>query len=192
METKEIWKPIKGYEGLYEVSNLGNVMSLNYNHTGKTKNLKQFKRKNYFSVSLSNEEGERLFSVHRLVAEAFIENPYNFSQVNHKDENPENNSVENLEWCDAKYNCNYGTRTRRILEKTRNGNTSKQIVQLDLYGELVMEWPSAMEAQRNGYNNSHIIQCCEGNEKSHKGFLWKYKEKYDNEKFEEKGYIPLF
>lgn len=115
---EEIWKPIEGYEGLYEVSNLGRVKSLNYKHTGQEKIMKTLlKRTGYCRASLRKDNISKDWSVHRLVANAFIENPENLPEVNHKDENPSNNCVENLEWCDHKYNVNYGTAIKRRAEK---------------------------------------------------------------------------
>ena len=130
---KEIWKDIKGYENLYQVSNLGNVRVLDrhvnsgikYNNKVKRKGqiLKQFLKKNgYLQVVLSNNNTRKYIAVHRLVAETFLQNTHNLPQVNHKDENKLNNCVDNLEWCTAKYNCNYGTRTKRISKKLSKKN----------------------------------------------------------------------
>ena len=114
---EEIWKDIEGYEGLYQVSNLGRVKSFprKGTHTTKERILKLTKsNKNYVIVILKNNYIQKAKSVHRLVAEAFIPNPNNLPQVNHKDENKLNNKVDNLEWCDNIYNCNYGTRNKRL------------------------------------------------------------------------------
>lgn len=104
----EIWKQIKGYEGKYEVSNYGKVRSLNFNNIKhKIKLLKPLNNnRGYLQVRLSN----RWYKVHRLVAEAFIPNLNNYSEVNHIDEDKCNNRVDNLEWCSRTYNVNYGTR----------------------------------------------------------------------------------
>ena len=103
MVMKEIWKDIKGYEGLYQISNFGNIKSLRTN-----KLVKAFKNtKGYCQVSLWNNNVKKMFVVHRLVAQEFIPNPNNLLQVNHKDEDKKNNNVDNLEWCSVKYNCNY-------------------------------------------------------------------------------------
>lgn len=121
---KEIWRDIKGYESLYQVSNLGRVKSLarkvikkNYVSFKKERILKQqTDRYGYKKVILQRNYQIKTFSIHRLVAEAFLENPYNLPQINHKDENKENNCVLNLEYCDSKYNNNYGTRNIRVSE----------------------------------------------------------------------------
>ena len=105
---KEIWKDIKGYEGAYQVSNLGNVKSLKTN-----KNLyytKSGRNREYLKVSLVRNNKRKMVSIHRLVAEHFISNPNNYPCVNHKDECKNNNVWTNLEWCDEKYNANYGTK----------------------------------------------------------------------------------
>ena len=114
----EEWKEIPGYEGLYEVSNTGNVKSLIKNNI-----IKGFiNKKGYIQVSLSKNGIIKKFSVHRLVAQAFLQNPYNLPQVNHRDEDKINNNVDNLEWCDAKYNNNYGTARIRAKETAiKNG-----------------------------------------------------------------------
>lgn len=123
MCDKEIWRPVVGFEGLYEVSNFGAVRSVDriIQHTNKrfgpmTRKLKGRLLKMifdgrglYYQVSLSNGINKR-YLVHRLVAEAFVENPLNLPEVNHKDENKTNNKASNLEWCDHKYNSNYGSR----------------------------------------------------------------------------------
>ena len=124
---EEIWKPVVGYEGLYEVSSLGIVRSLdrydsrNCFRKGRILKLNDNGR-GYLDVQLCSNGKVKHHLVHRLVAEAFIPNPYNLPQVNHRDENPSNDNVDNLEWCDAKYNINYGTGlTRAIDTKLRNG-----------------------------------------------------------------------
>lgn len=130
----EEWKDIKGYEGLYQVSNLGRVRSLSRYVKHRTiyilkgKLLKQRTRgKGYLAVTLCKNSKLKHYYVHRLVAEAFIPNPNNLPQVNHKDENKSNNCVDNLEWCDDKYNTNYGTRNERhsmAIKKRRGGHHS--------------------------------------------------------------------
>lgn len=125
---EEIWKDIEGYEGIYQVSNLGNVRVLDRIVNSAIKNndkvkrkgqiLKQYNKRGYLQVTLTVSNKRKYFNVHRLVAQAFIPNPNNLPQVNHRDENPKNNCVNNLEWCSAKYNANYGTRNSKIYNRT--------------------------------------------------------------------------
>jgi hypothetical protein len=129
----EIWKSIQGYEGLYEVSNFGNVRSLDRvirsKHNGTTlrkgRILTPFyeEKKGYYQVSLSKNGKNKKHRVHRLVASAFLENPLDYTDVNHKDEDKTNNNVDNLEWCTRKYNNNYGTKPERT-RKAMIGNTN--------------------------------------------------------------------
>ncbi len=167
----EIWIPIKGYEGLYEVSSYGRVRSLSYRRTGQTRVLNLEKNHfGYILVKLHKNGKGKTYQVHRLVASAFIPNWFEDEQVNHRDENKENNRVENLEWCSSKYNNNYGTARKRMVEKQ-----SKTVLQLTKTGELIREWPSTMEAGRNGFDNSSVAKCCNGKLKHYKGYIWKYK-----------------
>ena len=125
---QEVWKDIPNFKNLYQASSLGNIKSLErYVNSGIKNNvkvrrkeqiLKQYNKNGYLQVSLSKNHKRYYFNVHKLVALTFISNPNNLPQINHKDENPLNNCVDNLEWCTAKYNCNYGTRNKRIYNKT--------------------------------------------------------------------------
>lgn len=136
---KEIWKDIKGYEGLYQVSNLGNIKSLEKecnasNQFGckfkvkkKEKILKQHINKfGYKRVTLYKDLKSKNYQVHRLVAEAFITNIDNLSQINHKDENKTNNNVDNLEWCSCSYNINYGKRNKIVSNKLKQHIRTKE------------------------------------------------------------------
>ena len=163
---EEIWCPIKGYEGLYEVSDKGRVKSIGY---GKEKILKPFRNKyGYLQIGLRKNREQKWYLVHRLVAQTFIPNPDNLPQVNHKDEDKENNSVHNLEWCDSKYNINYGT---------RNDRCSKPVLQYTKYGGFVKEWKSATDVEMNlGYFQNNISYCCTGKQKSAYNFIWKFKD----------------
>lgn len=164
---REIWKDIKGYKDKYQVSNLGNVKSLNYNQTHKEKLLKFFQNTNgYYQIDLwKNNKGKRCL-VHRLVAETFIDNPNNYPIINHKDENPLNNCAENLEWCDAKYNCNYGTRNQKLYHAVI-------CVELNKIFESIKEASKELKIQQ-----AHISGCC--NKRKHYntagGYHWKYVE----------------
>lgn len=123
----EEWKDVPGYEGIYQVSNFGNIKSLDrcikcsngmvIHRKGSTIK-KQVCRFGYENVTLRKPKEKKTFKVHRLVALAFIDNPNNYPEINHKDENKLNNSVENLEWCTREYNLNYGTFTQRRVNST--------------------------------------------------------------------------
>lgn len=173
----EIWKMIPGYEGLYMVSNLGRVKSLNYNHTGEEAILKPIKLKHgYLCVHLVKNGKTFQLKVHRLVAMAFIPNPNNLPCVNHKDEDKANNCVDNLEWCTYEHNNNYGTRNKRISKKQKNRkDCSKPILQFTLDGAFVAEWPSLKEIERQlGLNGRHIPECCRGIYRQSHGYVWRY------------------
>lgn len=110
----EIWKSVVGWEGLYEVSNLGNVRTLHYKKPYLMHPVTDAKGYKRVSFVMPNSKRYKRYGVHRLVAEAFIPNPNNLPQINHKDENRVNNCVENLEWCTNKYNCNYGNHCKNV------------------------------------------------------------------------------
>ena len=173
----EIWRDIEGYEGLYQVSNLGKVKSLNYKCTKKEKILKPFSnRDGYLRVKLCKEGKRRSYLVHRLVAQAFISNPEDKPQVNHKDEDKTNNKVENLEWVTSKENINYGTHNERSgKSQTNDKKRSKPIYGINIKTNERIEFPSTMEAQRNGFDQGAIVKCLKGRRKSHKGYRWFYK-----------------
>ena len=180
----EHWKAIAGYEGLYEVSDLGRVKSLNYNHTGIEKILKPGKNQGgYLAVILCKDGKHKYMRVNRLVAQAFLPNPLNLPQVNHRDEDKLNNAASNLEWCTASYNINFGTRNRRVAEavakanrnKPKLSNRPKPVQQLDKQGNLLATFPSTHEAERiTGIRHGNICQCCLGRYKSAGGFVWKF------------------
>ena len=169
----EEWRDIKGFEGKYMVSNLGRVKSLNYRRTGKEKILKAYPNKDdygYLKVSLYKDGKVRYPLVHVLVATAFLENPDNLPEVNHKDENSKNNCVENLEYCSRLYNVNYGTRNKKVAEKI-----SKPVFSVDKESGLIMWWQSIIEASRQlGISNCNICACLKGRLKSCGGHYWFY------------------
>ena len=188
---KEEWRDIKDYEGLYQISNLGRVKSLNYNRTGREGIMKLDKNKyGYLYICLFKNGVKKHFRVHRLVAKTFIPNPHNLPEVNHKDENCINNFVyinedgtvnlekSNIEWCTTEYNHNYGTHNERIAASNRgkyNKNTSKQVFQYDLDNNLINIFPSGKEVQRQlGFDQSAISACCLGKRNTCGGFKWKY------------------
>lgn len=168
---KEIWKDIEGYEGLYQVSNLGRVKSLNYNHTRKPKVLSLMNgSRGYMGIKLGKEGTITFKSVHRLVAQAFIPNPNNYPYINHKDENKKNNVWTNLEWCTAKYNTNYNN-----LPKRRGIKARKRVNQYDKQGNFIKTWDSMTSIYETlKYNSSGISSCCSGKYKTSHGYIWRY------------------
>ncbi len=170
---KEIWKDIDGTSGRYQVSNLGNVRAFTRFRNGEL--LKFGKYSNgYLFVHFAKDtdkKGERhSYLIHRLVAQAFIPNPENLPQVNHKDEDKTNNKVENLEWCTHIYNQNYGTKNQRIGEKNKLSHGK-----LVYCVELDRVFRSAMEAARFvGRNGTNISAVCRGKEKTCAGYHWEY------------------
>lgn len=172
---EEVWKDIRGYEQVYQVSNLGRVKSLervvDFGRSYRTVHemiLKQYIQNNgYVWVGLHKNNTQKRMLVHRLVAMAFIPNPDNLPEVNHKDENPLNNTLSNLEWCTRKYNENYGTKKQR--------QTLKQSIPVAAYkdGVEIMRFASSMEAQRNGYNQQCVRYCCRGIYKTYRGYEWR-------------------
>lgn len=179
METIERWVDIPGYEGLYRVSDIGNVVSVNFHGTGRPKVLRQENTKNgYKRITLSKHGAIKRFSVHRLVAICFIPNPHNYPCINHKDENPSNNRAENLEWCTVQYNTKYGLGMKKMIE-TRNLKRGKymerKIEQLSLTRELVAKHRSLHEAARaTDICLSSICLALKGRYKTAGGYIWRY------------------
>lgn len=174
---KEEWKEIKYYPN-YMVSNMGRVKSLNYRRTGREKIMKPSKMNSgYLLICLRKNGVKKFYSLHRLVAMAFLPNPNNYPQVNHKDENKQNNCIKNIEWCDAKYNLHYGTaRERTIKGLINNSKISKPVIKMDKTNKIIAEFPSIAEVQRQlGFSKSSISKCCLGKQKTCGGYKWKYK-----------------
>ena len=164
-EISKIWKPIKNYEHRYLISNLGDVKTIKTN-----KILKPELRRGYLSVQLFDGIKYKHFSIHRLVAITFIDNPKNYLYINHKDENKQNNTVNNLEWCTASYNVNYGTAIKRAVEKK-----SQPVYCYTKDGIFVRSFPSVMDAERiTKIWNSNITNVCNGKRKTAGGFIWSY------------------
>lgn len=186
---EEIWKDIEGYEGLYQVSNMGKVKSIDRYVPRKDGKLQHVYGKimipfdncrGYKKVYLSKNGISKVHYVHRLVALHFIENPNNLPQVNHRDENKTNNCVGNLEWCTREYNQNYGTVTRRRQLSNTNGKLSKPVLQYSLDGTFIKEWKSTMDIKRNlGFCQSYISECCRGKYAYAYGYIWKYKKEIE-------------
>lgn len=170
----EVWKPIPGYLDLYEVSSFGRVKSLKY---GRVKILKPHRgKRRYYYVVLVKDNLRKTFKIHRLVAEVFIPNPNCLPCINHRNEITTDNSVWNLEWCDWRYNRNYGTAPKLLTSKLTNGKKSKLVYQYTIDYQLVRVWPSTAECGRNGFNQAAVSDCCLGKRrrKTYKGFLWSY------------------
>ena len=190
---KEIWKDIEGYEGLYQVSSHGRVKSLEREYTQwngsaqitrhtKEKIRGQFiERDGYAQVVLSKDGHAFTRRVHRLVAKAFIPNPDNLPFVNHKDETPSNNHVENLEWCTGIYNSNYGTRNEKLSVSRRKMMSSKNrpISQITLDGVEIARFESIKAASlATGVGFSGICHVCKGEPFRHTagGYRWAFVE----------------
>lgn len=183
--VNEIFVDVLGYEGLYRISNQGKVYSVK-----NKKFLKPYSDKNnYLRVGLHKDGEHKIYLVHRIVASAFIPNPLNYKEVNHKSEIKTDNRVENLEWCNRKYNINYGSRTERTLQnpnykatrekalKAAKEKTSKKVLQFTKQGEFVKEYPSTSEASKQTrINQGNISNCCNGKLHSAGKFLWRFKD----------------
>ena len=178
---QEVWKDIEGYEGLYQVSNMGRVRSLD-RYVERRKQGRQFwkgkmlnprKRKKgeeYLYVDLTNNTTRKRYSVHRLVASAFLGN-YPELEVNHKDENPANNRVENLEWVTHYENMHYNNLFQRVKKPNK-----KAVNAYDMQGNLVLSFDSIEEASKLGFNRSAISQNINGKNKTSGGYIWKIAE----------------
>lgn len=176
----EIWKDIEGYEGLYQVSNLGNVRSLDkevcsvnvygeYTMIRKGKILKQNKNKDgYYVVKLQHNKAKKTCLVHRLVAIAFINQKDGLDYVNHIDENKANNSVDNLEWVSHIENCNHATRNKRISEKHY-----KKVMSININTGYKQIYNSLKETSDYGFNSNMVSSVINGYKKTHKGHIFK-------------------
>lgn len=175
--SKEIWQDIEGYEGLYQVSSMGRVKSLKRtDRLGRTVEGRILKPGDngggYLNVALCVGGKSKTHKVHRLVCEAFRDNPENKLDVNHLNEDKTDNRVCNLEWATRKENNNHGTHNERVAN-----SLSKPIGQYTLGGELIRIWPSAKEAQmQTGFHRSNICAVANGKLKTAHNFIWKYVE----------------
>ena len=185
----ELWKDVEGFEGYYQVSTWGNVRSLDRWVNSKSKLNKPYKslykgkmlkgspdKDGYLLVHFRKDGKEFAFKKHRLVAEAFIPNPENKSQVNHIDEDKTNNYVWNLNWMTCKENINHGTHNNRSAESRINHpKISKPVIAIEKRTGLILEFASSREAEREtGIDNGNIIKCCQGKKNSCGGFYWIY------------------
>ena len=158
-------KDIAGYEGRYAVTSCGKVWSYKSKRFLKPNTV----RGGYMQVKLYKDNEEKDYYIHRLVSEAYIPNPDNLPQINHRDENKANNCIQNLEWCDAKYNANYGTRNDKVASSNK-----KPVLQFSLDGEFIREWECANDVGKEV--SSNICHCLKGRQKTALGYIWKYKE----------------
>ena len=171
---KEIWVDIKGFKGIYKISNHGRVYSLKNNIIRKPKT----NNRGYWQIALHKDGKEHMFLLHRLVAIHFVNNPHNYPQVNHKDENKDNNRADNLEWCTNEYNALYGTRIERV---TNNEDYQKSRMKMrrkvrgtSIDGLIVVELKGIKEGEKLGFSRSGIGGCLRGVNKTHRGFRWEY------------------
>ena len=179
---EEMWKEMVGYEGIYQISNMGNIRRVRVKEVEgvtitKVKFLKKQIYNGYYGVMLygGKKSKAKFHLVHRLVLETFCGKPDRCSEkmvVNHMDENKLNNRVENLEWSTHRYNCNYGT------AQIRKSKTIKMpISQYSKNKRLIKHWDSATDAARElNYDQSYISKCCKGLLKTAYGFIWKYRQ----------------
>ena len=187
----EIWKDIKGYENLYQISNMGRVKSLeriiircdNKTQTIKEKILKtRIGNNGYYTIILSKKGEIKKIDIHRLIAIAFIPNPDNKPCIDHINGDRTDNRIENLRWVTQKENINNPISISKMKNNHHLKNTfgaehplSKPILQFTLDGKLVRKWESAVDIKKElGFNNCHISSCCNGKRKTANGYIWKY------------------
>ena len=177
---KEEWRNIKGYEGLYQISNLGRIKSLERFRKGKNGSLASVKEKilkplitrnGYYQVPLCKNSKLRLYYVHRLVFEAFNGPIPEGYEINHLNEKKFDNRLKNLNLMTHRENINYGTGIERSVKNRANG-----VLQFTLDNILIKEYPSTKQVERElGFNQGNIVNCCKGKIKQAYGFKWKYK-----------------
>ena len=196
------------YEGLYKVSNLGRILSLNYRNTGKAELMNPGDNGyGYLRVCLRKNKETKKCYVHRLIAETFLPNPEGKPCVNHKIEGEKGKTMNmvifnedgtidkertTIEWATYKENNDYGTHNEKISKANTNGKKSKKVLQLTKSGDLIREWPSVAECDRNGFRKSAVSRCCNGKLPHYKGFRFMYADDYKEKQFKEFGCLPLW
>lgn len=177
----EIWKDINGFEGIYQISDKGNIRSLDRKIICSNGSIRfqrgsgikpYINKQGYRTAVLHNNGKHKMCRICRLVSEAFIPNPNNLPQVNHKDENKGNDEKENLEWCTCLYNLTYNNLHHR--RNNKNNKKSKPVAQIK-NGKIIKVFPSVREVERVlGFQNGNISQCCNGKTKTSYGYEWSY------------------
>lgn len=176
---KEVWKDIEGFEGLYKISSLGRVYSLSRTSSNGTPIEGHYmciadNGNGYKWVCLWKDGNSYYRYVHRLVAAAFIPNPNKLPEINHKDEDTANNRVDNLEWCDRRYNILYGTaRQRSRATKIAQGD-NMAVDKYDMNGNLIKSYVCSLDMEKDGINRRQAINCCYGRTRSYKGFVYRF------------------
>ena len=178
----EEWKDIPNYEGLYQISNLGRIKSLEKmlkNKNGYRKSeekilIPQRRKNGYLKVELYKNGQRKTFMIHRLVGEAFVFKPENKCEINHKDGNKENCCVSNLEWITHSENMQHAVEKGLVL-KGGNNDRAKKINQYDLQNNYIRTWECLRETERIlKIHSSNISKCCKGKVKSAGGYIWRY------------------
>lgn len=180
---KEIWKDVVGYEGLYQVSNLGRVKSIKtwngYEHLDEEKIMKPYKTKRgYESIGFTKNSKTKTHRLHRVVANAFIPNLENKPVINHKNGIKDDNRVENLEWCTSSENTIHAMKTGLItIKKGKDDARAISVNQYNLNGNFIKKWDCIKEIKRElGYDSKAIISCCKHKEHYNTayGYKWEY------------------
>lgn len=160
-----------GFEGLYKISNKGNLWSAHLNGLKKPSHKRLSNGKKGYLTTLLCDKYNKY--IHRLVAEAFIPNPLGLPQINHKNEDKHDNRVENLEWCDAKYNSNYGTHNERLSKSLRE-SVGRRVIQYDLDGNRVREYDCTNAVEKYGFKRRPVIDSCNKRCKTYAGYVWRF------------------
>ena len=192
MTESEVWKDVAGYEGVYQVSNKGNVRSVaRKDSIGRKCGGRMLKpgydKDGYLRVNIYKNGKQKTRFIHRLVAGAFVPNPNGYSEINHRDENKVNNYANNLEWCTREYNNNHGTRSERSSQAR-----SKKVKAINIETNEVITFNSTVEAGRKGYDQGSVSAACRelykasngkliGDGRTYKGFRWYYDVEEENE-----------